>query len=254
MNLFLFERNHNKLQLTPNGRDLLSSVEFSLVHLNRTASNLIQKSDRRKLTIACGFSFSSMWLQSRFSRLRKMLDGIEIRLIASEIPDVLDPDMIDIRILWGDSSWVGRETRLLFPDLVFPVSSPAFARNAGLQSNEELEPERFSEMPLFYNQSGGSDRTDWEEWFRALGIRFAEKNLRYVYDTYQFTIQAAVEGEGVALGYSGLIDDYLERGELIKIGQSIRHKAGATFIEFEPNRVPIARRDQIFEWFQSEIR
>lgn len=253
LNLFLFERNHNKLQLTADGRELLSAVEISLDHLNSVTSQLTQKSDRRKLTIACGFSFSSMWLQSRFSRLRKMLDGIELRLIASEFPEVLDPKMIDIRILWGEECWLGREMRPLFSDDIFPVCSPQFAAKQGFPQVGELAPESFRELPLLYSQSSGSDRLDWEEWFRALKIGFVPEDLRYVYDTYQFTIQAAIEGEGIALGYSGLIDDSLKRGELIRIGQSISHQTGATFIEFETNRIPASRRNQIYDWFQSEI-
>ncbi len=253
LNLFLFERDHNKLQLTADGRELLSAVEISLEHLNNVTSQLTRKSDRRKLTIACGFSFSSMWLQSRFSRLRKMLDGIELRLIASEFPEVLDPKMIDIRILWGEKCWLGREMRPLFPDDIFPVCSPGFAEKEGFPVTGELAPESFRNLPLLYSQSSGSDRLDWEEWFRALKIGFVPEDLRYVYDTYQFTIQAAIEGEGVALGYSGLIDESLKRGDLIRIGQSISHQTGATFIEFETNRIPATRRDQIYDWFQSEI-
>ncbi len=68
----------------------------------------------------------------------------------------------------------------------------------------------------------------------------------YVYDNYQFTIQAAIDGEGVALGYGGLVDDYITRGELIKVGKSTRHKPSALYIEFEPSRLSQSRRDLIY--------
>ena len=248
----VFRRRHNKLELTPEGRQLLLAVEFSLDHLNDAAVQLTDQASRRKLTIACGFSFSSMWLQPRFSRFRRMLDAIDVHLIASEFPDDLDPRMIDIRVLWEDNFWPGREVRPLFRDIVYPVCSEAFAKSLKLPKGGEEPPEHFQSLPLLLNQSSGSDRLDWEEWFRALGMRFRSDNPRYVYDNYQFTIQAAIDGEGIALGYSGLIDDFIERGELIKVGQSITLQSGKTFIEFEPTRLSEARRDMIYHWFQSE--
>ncbi len=248
----VFKRQHNKLELTPEGRQLMSAVEFSLDHLNEAVIQLTEQITRRKLTIACGFSFSSMWLQPRFSRFRKMLDGVEVHLIASEFPDDLDPQMIDIRVLWEDNFWQGREVRPLFRDIVYPVCSRAFAKKFKLPKSGEVPPGDFQILTLLFNQSSGSDRLDWEEWFRTLRIDFKPDNPRYVYDNYQFTIQAAIDGEGIALGYSGLIDDLIEREELIKVGQSIRLQSGRTFIEFEPNRLSEARRDLIYDWFQSE--
>ncbi len=248
----VFRRDHNKLELTPEGRQLITAVEFSLGHLSKVADQLAEQTSRRKLTIACGFSFTSMWLQPRFSRFRKVLTDVEVHLIASEFPEDLDPNMIDVRVLWDDISWPGRDVRLLFPEIVHPVCSPEFARRHRLPLDGSLPAARFREMPLLYSRISGPDHLDWEHWYRSQDMEFEVTNPHYVYDNYQFTIQAAVDGEGIALGYSGLIDDHVARNDLVRIGPGTRHERSALFIEFEPNRLSLARRDTIYHWLRKE--
>ena len=252
LELRLFDRNHNRLKLTPDGRKLLSAVETSLDQLDTVVTRLTRKPGRRKLTISCDFSIYSLWLQARLPRLRNLIDGIDFQLAASQTPDALDPETVDIRILWYDTPWPGREMHQLFADCASPVCSPAFAEREGLPLSEDLPAERFLDMPLLLAQSGKDDRLDWEDWFQAQGLNFTSGDRHYTYDIYQIAIHAAIEGEGVALGYSGLIDDALKSGALIKIGQSIDMRSATTFIEFEPNRISAVRRKKILGWFQSE--
>ena len=181
-----------------------------------------------------------------------MLDDIEVHLIASEFPEDLDPDMIDIRVLWEDISWPERDLRPLFPEIVYPVCSPENAERFRLALDGSMPAEKFQELPLLYSRTSGPDRLDWEDWFRSQGIEFEVSNPLYVYDNYQFTIQAAIDGEGIALGYAGLIDDFVARKDLVKIGPGTRHKPSALFIEFEPNRLPQTQRDAIYHWFRRE--
>lgn len=176
----LFERNHNKLELTADGLHLLKAVEVSLEHLDSVVSRLIQKLDGQTLTIACGFSFLSMWLQPRFSKRRRVLVNVELRLIASEHSEAMDPKQIDIRILWGNNHWPGRETLLLLPDIVFPVCSPSFMHETGNAAGSELAPDAFLSQPLLYSPTSGSNRSNWEEWFHAWQVRFVPDGNRYV--------------------------------------------------------------------------
>ena len=94
LGIAVFRRDHNKLELTLEGREILAAVELGLGHLNEAVGQIAGRGAARKLTMACGFSFSAMWLQPRFTRFRQMLDGLEVHLIASEFPDDLDPNMM----------------------------------------------------------------------------------------------------------------------------------------------------------------
>ena len=102
---------HNKIELTREGRLVLEAVDLGLGHLNNVVSQIGGRTQNRKLSIACGFSFAVMWFLTRISRFRQLLDGSEIHLITSEYPEELDPETIDIRVLWKKQSWPDRDVR-----------------------------------------------------------------------------------------------------------------------------------------------
>lgn len=248
----VFQRSNNRLDLTAEGRQLLEAVELGLGHLNEVVGQIVERSKERKLTIACGFSFAAMWLQPRFTRFRHMLDGMEVHLIASEFPDDLNPNMIDIRILWFDKAWPDRDMRSLFSEDVCPVCSPSFAEAHELPADGATPLKKISELPLLHCDFGKPGYLDWTQWFRLHGIDYAPANPVYLYDNYQFAVQAALDGEGIVFGYSVLIDSLLSRGSLVQIGPKIHHRDATLYIEFEPNRISKTRRDKIFEWLRQE--
>ena len=250
----VFQRNHNKLELTKQGVTLLAAVELGLGHLNKVVAQIAEQREQSRLTIACGFSFASMWFQPRFTRFRQMLDGLEIHLIASEFPNDLDPEMIDIRILWQDKTWPNRDVRELYSEDTFPICSPAFADRHGLVFDDKNVLINLVDLPLLHYNPGGSGYLDWTEWFRLHRVDYFRSDSVYVFDNYQFTIQAALEGEGIALGYSVLLKNLLARGSLVQVGPSIHHRNSVMSIEFEPNRLPKITRDKIHQWLYEEAR
>jgi len=248
----VFLRDHNKLELTSEGQLILEAVELGFGHLQRVVSRIAKPDEKRKLTIACGFSFATMWIQPRFSKLRKQLAGLEIHLIASEFLDDLDPEMVDIRILWQQDAWPDRDVRPLFIERVYPVCSPAFAQHHNLTGDTEVDAKKISELPLLHCGSGSVDDMDWPNWFRKHGVEFLPGGQRYVYDNIQFTIQAALDGEGIALGHSYLIDDLLMHGNLVKLAPVVENRDVSLFIEFEKSRLSKSKRDEIFNWMLQE--
>ena len=249
----VFLRSNNKLELTTEGHQLLEAVKLSLGHLNEVVAQIAERGKERKLTIACGFSFAAMWLQPRFTKLRQMLDGLEVHLIASEFPDDLNPNMIDIRILWLDNKpWPDRDVRPLFSEDICPVCSPSFAEAHELLANGATPLKNLSELPLLHYHVGEPGYLDWTAWFRLHGIDYVPPNPVYFYDNYQFAVQAALDGEGVVLGYSVLIDGLLAHGRLVEIGPEVHLRDITLFIEFEPDRISKTRRDEIYEWLRRE--
>ena len=248
----VFRRDHNKLALTKHGFALLRAVDLDLGHLNKAVTDISRRAESAKLTVACGFSFAAMWLQPRFSRFRRMLDGLDVHLIASEFPDDLDPEMIDIRILWNEQTWPNRDVRELFSEETFPVCSRAFATRYGLDMNAESPLETMATLPLLHYDPGGPYNQSWSDWFRRQGIEYSPPESVYVFDNYQFTIQAALDDEGIALGYSVLLDDHLSRGNLVQVGQRGARQNSLIFIEFEPNRLSKKVRDTIHAWLSQE--
>ena len=249
----LFKRTHNKLKLTSAGSQLNDAAELSLSHLNEAILKLPNSQQRKKLFIACGFSFTTMWLQPRFSKLKDELNEIEIHLIASELLDELNPDMIDIRVLWENKPWPDRTVESFFPEDICPVCSPGFAKEFNLDLNSEAIGKQLTEVPLLFYGVEDSNQLDWTSWFGLHEIEYAPLKSNYYYDNYQFLIQAALDGEGVALGNKEFTNRYIEQKRLLNLSPYIRHREYSLFLELNTKRISTRTQKLIYNWFKSQL-
>ena len=249
----LFKRTHNKLALTSAGIQLNDAAALSLSHLNEAILKLPNSHQRNKVSIACGFSFATMWLQPRFSRLRDELNDIEIHLMASEFLDELNPDMIDVRVLWDNNPWPDRTVEPFFPEDICPVCSPAFAKKFNLDLNNNTIAKQLTQVPLLYYGVENSGELDWASWFLLHEIQYAPSKSHYFYDNYQFLIQAAIDGEGVALGNKEFTNSYVEQKTLLNLGPYIRHREHSLLLEFDSKRISPRTQNFIYKWFKSQL-
>jgi len=92
------------------------------------------------------------------------------------------------------------------------VCSPGYRdRHPELRSVEALR-----EQTLLYMDVGYTEWTDWTEWFRKQGVEPPPARRGLKFNTYTIVIQAAVAGQGVALGWRHLVDEFLESGQLVR--------------------------------------
>ena len=57
----------------------------------------------------------------------------------------------------------------------------------------------------------------WESWLAAHGEGMRAPPRRLIYPTYPLLLQAALAGEGVALGWRGLVDDLVAERRLVQL-------------------------------------
>jgi len=250
----VFKRNHNKLELTPQGKELLSAVELGLGHLDTGISQICCQSKKETLTISCGYTFATLWLQHRMMSFRQMFNELEVRLMISDFPDELNPDKIDVRIIWDENFWPERDVRLLFAEDVFPVCSPSFLKNLSRSKRDYLPIDELSKKNLLHSYlQKCSGELDWAGWFRFHGFEYLSSDKDYYFDKYSFAVQAALNGEGIVLGFSALVDNFLARKELVQIGPTVHHRDEATFIEFASNRISQNNIQKIYDWFRWQV-
>jgi LysR family transcriptional regulator, glycine cleavage system transcriptional activator len=255
LNIRVFKRNHNKLELTPQGKELLSVVEVGLGHLGKGINQIQSQSKKENLVISCGHSFASLWLQHRIADFRNTFNEVDVQLILSDLPDELDQDTIDVRIVWSEDYWPEREKRALIPEDVFPVCSFSFLKKHLLSELDCPPIGKLREMKLLHCYSeNNSNYLDWTGWFGYHGLDYLPSDKDYFYDKYYFAVQAAVKGEGIALGFSSILDNFLANKELVRIGPTVHNQDEALFIEFASNRILENKIQKIYDWFRDQIR
>lgn len=209
----LFRRTWRGLTLTADGRDLHQAVSMGLDHIANTAEQLRRRGRDREVTLAANNAVAFLWLQPRTTEYMAACPEVDLRLVATDRHlDFLD-DGVDLAVRYGDGHWTGVESTLLFSEEVFPVCSPAYlAGRPALADPQGLEAETLLQM-----EQQGPDWVTWADVVRGLGgepTEAAAEGPRF--NNFVLLLQAALDGQGMAIGTRHLLTRHLAEGRLVR--------------------------------------
>ncbi len=248
----LFSRNHNKLILTEEGRTLANAVDLGLSHIDNAVRQCTVSAQRNGLTLACTHSFAHGWLLPRFSSLRHATGQPPVHLVVSYWLEDVNPDEVDLIISWRPRGLTDWPRLPLFDEITYPVCSPDFLERHPDLTTPRTDPARLAVAPLLNYAGHDGDYAGWENWFRHFGCDFASANDAYRFSNYHFMIQAAMDGEGVALGWHHLVADQIADGRLCQVGSAYRRRNAAYAVEYRDEQDLSDRLSTVLEWFRNE--
>ena len=202
----LFRRSGPKLALTATGRALADRVSYALRDLQRACAEAKPAIDTGIVTLSMLPSVAAKWLAPRLGLFTQLHPQIDLRVSASrEIID-LEAENIDGAIRYGVGDWPGLEKVWLGSETVQPVCTQESIKKFNLSAPSDL-----LKAPLLHAEIAEG----WGTWFAAVGLKEAKipRGPKLGDDTA--ILQAALSGQGVALGRSLLVADDLEAGRLI---------------------------------------
>ena len=151
-----------------------------------------------------------MWLMPRLAAFRSAHPEIVIEFETDHTN--VDPARRAFDIWIAFVAGVPRtvQSEVLFEETFVPVCSPAFLASR----QRPTHPGDLHEWPLLYDLAW---EDYWTHWFACQQAGAPDMSRASGYRLYSMTIQAALEGMGVALGHSLLIAPHLERGTLVAL-------------------------------------
>jgi LysR family glycine cleavage system transcriptional activator len=214
--LDLFVRSGTRLAVTAEGRSLADAVGTGLGHVRSVLNDLRRARASAVITIACSYDVAYLWLMPRFGALRAEAPDSEIRLITATDYSVFEDASIDLSIRFGHvTDWPDTIAVKLFDEEVFPVCSPAF-----LAAHPELkdgDPRRLAALPLLHLDHKDTLRgVRWRQWFARAGLPVPPAKAARSFPNYAGSLFEAISGGGIALGWTHLLGDFMERGLLVR--------------------------------------
>src|ERR1700734_3197919 len=184
----LFVRQNRALALTPQARDYLPGVRAAFNDLRLPAK----------------------WLLPRLSAFQETHPGIDVRITPSTALVDFKSGDVDAAIRYGRGHWPGVRADWLTADELFPVCSPAL-----LTGNRPLRcPEDLAHKTLLHSSGGYDD--DWRLWLTAAGLPTnISKQPGLTFDLILVTVQAAIDGIGVAMGRTSYVEADIAKGRLV---------------------------------------
>ncbi|MDD1533325.1 MULTISPECIES: transcriptional regulator GcvA [unclassified Bradyrhizobium] len=206
----LFIRQNRALALTPEARDYLPGVRAAFNDLRLATDRLLRKDDDKVLTVSTLASLAAKWLLPRLSDFQEQHPGLDVRITTSTSLVDFQRDNVDAAIRYGRGQWPGLRADWLMADELFPVCSPSL-----LHGDKPLRrPEDLRNHALLHTSSTNSD--DWRLWLTAAGLPAdIARHPGITFDMIFMTIQAAIDGIGVAMGRTSYVQDDIAKGRLV---------------------------------------
>lgn len=215
----LLQRNRLDVSLTPAGEQVLGVVQELLLRLSSVGESLRDKNTRR-LSVTAPPSFVSRWLMPRLSGFLGQHPDIDFRLHATTQVLDLGAEQADFAIRYGQGSWHDTRSERFLDERVFPVASPRYVARlrkrgkAGLAGHTLLRDEFLG----------------WQQWCEQTGATLDGARHGAAFSDSALLLQAAEQGQGVALGRSVLVADALASGVLVPIGTKKAASPGAYYL------------------------
>ena len=211
--LALFRRLHRALRLTDDGQTLFQTVSEVLGQLHAVGGEL--KRDRRAKTVVVTTTpgFAGLWLIPRLAGFTAARPDVDVRISAGYKLVNLTRDGVDLAIRYQSEDAIDEGAELLFGDVVLPVCSPTLLRDP---ARPLKTPEDLRHHVLMYLDSGpGADMQDWPIWLRAMKLEGLKPASVLHFSQFDQLINAAISGQGVALGRSPLLKQMLRDRRLV---------------------------------------
>jgi DNA-binding transcriptional LysR family regulator len=211
LGMALFRRRHRELRLTDEGQTLYKTAG-EVLRLLRDVAGRLGTRPAGMLTVTTTVSFAALWLVPRLNDFRRAHTGIDMRLAATNEMQDLEREGIDLAIRYCTPKAAGEGAVRLFGERVFPVCARSALAGRKLRVPQDLS----GHVLLHYDDPERRyPWLSWDAWFELAQTSGVKPSGTLRFSHYDQLIQAAVDGQGIALGRTRFVDKWVKLGKLV---------------------------------------
>jgi LysR family transcriptional regulator, glycine cleavage system transcriptional activator len=192
----LFERERQRLKITEAGRDYLMVIRDALDRIAHGTERLMQRQSAGALTVSTSPDFAAKWLVHRLARFAEAHPGIDLRISATMHHVDFAREDVDLAVRHGDGNWPGLDVARLCSEQLFAICSPKLLTGR----NRLQQPADVLKWPLLHLD----DHKAWQRWLALAGVAAPETLQGPVLNRASMVIDAAIDGQGIALARTAL--------------------------------------------------
>jgi LysR family transcriptional regulator, glycine cleavage system transcriptional activator len=239
----LIERAGRGIRMTDDGERLATRVRAALADVADALREATERNNPRQLRVSVTPSFAARWLLPRLGKFLARHPDIDLDVRSSITLVDFRRDDTDIAIRHGFGGWPDVHAEHILSDTYFPVCSPRLAPKL------PRSPAELARYTLLR-----SDDEWWKPWFDAVGLDWVEPSRGPIFNDSALMLQAAVEGQGVALARTSLLGNDVRNGLLVRLFD-IDVPAPRRYYLVYPPRLAGSPKLALFRaWLQDEIR
>jgi len=253
--LALFERRHKALVLTEAGQAYYRTVAAALDQLREATRKLREARTGHVLTVTTTVSFASIWLVPRLSRFRKERPGVDVRISATHEVVDMEREGIDIAIRDCQQDHVPAGSTYLVGENLVPVCSAAYMREAKAVKRALAKPADLQHHVLLnlHDPTGRWPWLSWAAWLESHGVQGLTPASTLTLDQYDQVIQAALHGQGVAIGRMTLVGQHIRAKQLVALFGPAQRVQRAFHVVYARNAQARPEVRQFVDWLRGEL-
>jgi len=239
----LVERAGRGIRLTDEGERFATRVRSVLSDLGDAVRELTERANPRQLRVSVIPSFAARWLLPRIGKFFAKHPEIDLDVIANNALADFKRDDVDVAIRHGFGDWPGLVSEHVLDDATFPVCSPRLD-NGRLPAR----PADLSRYTLLR-----SDGESWKSWFEAAGLDWPEPTRGPMFSDSSHTMQAAIDGQGIALARSSLLGNDVHNGVLVRLFDIVLPLPRKYFLVYPPRLAESPKVAPFRQWLFDEV-
>ncbi len=209
----LFERVHGGIELTENGKILyrkisegFSGIESAIREIEARATGV------ESVTLSVSTAFTTHWLMPRMSRLNKAFPSVDLRfqLISGRIGGPLVN--VDLGMRFLRESEIDGNSVLVMPETLLPVCNQRYHE----MSQTDAGREHGDTVIVMDDEERG-----WHDRFAAFAGPGRHVAGMLSFNDYAIVVQAALLGQGIALGWLNVVSHWLSQGALLPVEEEL---------------------------------
>ena len=221
----LFDRRGGRLSINARGEAFYEELVPGLARLCGAVVDLRRRTREPSpvVSIAAGAGFTHMWLRPRLKRLEQTFPDRSFRLLPIDRDEAPEMQKADIALRFGPPQRDDLADTLVVPENAFPVCSPEYARQHNLGA--ELDAEALKRITLLHLDMRDPRWLDWASWCKLAHLPHPPLENAFPYNNFPLLLNAVISHQGVALGWSHVIQDMLASGQLVALGPHVTRKS-----------------------------
>lgn len=210
----LLDRRTRPISLTEAGRILATATTEGLQRITDALGEIraLSSRDDESVTISCSVGFGTYWLMPRLAAFYEEYPDIAVNVLTTLQGSSIRAPGVDIDMRYGSGRWTDGEIHKLMEERVVPVCSPAL--------RDSLSARDFATLPLLHVNADEQNWVSWTQYLTAVDLPPNTAKGRQFTNYVQAT-QAALDGQGVLLGWDSIAADLVRKGRLVVMGDRI---------------------------------
>lgn len=216
LDVALFDRSGQRMTLTPAGTALYQRTSTALADLDAAVDAARQQDQAGVVTLSVSTSLASHWLLPRLPDFKRQHPDIELRLITTDSDAHVGTDDADLWIPLGPAARKGLIAHVFKAEEMIPVAAPRLAESLANSTDAELV-----NGPLLHLEERYESRYNWWRWFTDHDVPAPTTLPGYRSNDYSLVLQAALDAQGIALGWRHIVGDLIDQGRLVGLAPPI---------------------------------